>query len=157
MLYLQDYTCFTTHTKMPILYMQCSIRLYSSILNTLYILYLHSSLQIICCAYYTANYDPNQSTVLQIMQYTIVKALHCTYLSQHLLDILRTVHMKVYICYELCTLHHMYYTVQNILYILYFTYCTMCKLLLLANTCILHYVKCASETHCAYSTLYTKL
>ncbi len=63
--------------------------------------------------------------------------------------------MKVYICYELCTLHHMYYTVQNILYILYFTYCTMCKLLLLGQHLHTTLCKmCKLDTLCILYTIH---
>ena len=64
--------------------------------------------------------------------------------------------MNVYICYELCTLHHRYYTVQNILYILHFTYYAMCKLLFLGQH--LHTTLCnlyKLDTLCIITVLYT--
>ena len=67
---------------------------------------------------------------------------------------LRTVHMKVYISYELCTLHHMDNTVQNVLYILYFTYYAMCKLLLLSQHLHTALCKlCKLDTRCILYTL----
>ena len=111
MLYLQYCTCFAINTKMPRLYIQCPTRLYSAIPSTLYILHLHTTVY---------KLHPQHNMTLYTLYYAILNAPHCTFSSQHVWDIFRTVHIWKstkavnYTHYTTCTdcaEHIMYFTV----------------------------------------------